>query len=119
MYLTLIQAIAKEEGYGIPGDIPTRDNNPGDIEAGRFATQEGATSVDAHNRRFAVFSTPEEGFNALRALLNSSSYLGLSIHDALNKYAPPVENDTSAYEANVCHWTGLAPTEILTPTNIG
>jgi hypothetical protein len=27
----LARLIAQEEGYGIPGAVPTRDNNPGDL----------------------------------------------------------------------------------------
>ena len=116
--MTFIEAIAKEEGYGIAGDIPTRDNNPGDLCAGGFATAHGATGVDPKNGRFAVFATPEIGFQALRVLLNKH-YLGMTIHNALNKYAPPVENDTSSYEANVCKWTGLSKETVLTAENIG
>lgn len=116
--LTIIQAIAREEGWGIAGDIPTRDNNPGDIEAGNFASREGAIGVDARNSRFATFATPEAGFKALRDLL-SDAYLGMTIHNALNKYAPPVENDTSSYEANVCLWTGFTPETLITVENIG
>lgn len=117
--LTIIEAIAREEGYGISGDIPTRDNNPGDIEAGSFATHEGSDGVDASKPRFARFPDSATGFQALRDLLNSSSYLGLTIHDALNRYAPPVGNDTSSYESNICEWTGLAPLTVLTSENIG
>lgn len=117
--LTIIEAIAREEGYGVAGDIPTRDNNPGDIEAGKFATREGATGRDAKNPRFATFANPDEGFEALRDLLNSPSYLDSTLHEALNKYAPSVENDTSSYESNVCAWTGLTPESVLTRENIG
>jgi hypothetical protein len=115
---TFIQAIAREEGWGIAGDIPTRNDNPGDIEAGEFATAEGATGVDPKNPHFATFATPEAGFQALRDLLNNH-YIGMTVHDALNKYAPPIENDTSNYEANVCSWTGMDPTTVLTAENIG
>jgi hypothetical protein len=118
MTFTFIEAIAREEGWGVAGDIPTRDNNPGDIEVGGFATREGATGRDPRNSRFATFATPEAGMQALRDLL-TDHYLGMTIHDALNKYAPPVENDTSSYEANVCAWTGQTPETILTAELIG
>ena len=116
--MTFIEAIAREEGFGIAGDIPTRDNNPGDICAGSFATAEGATGTDPKNGRFATFATPEDGFHALRDLL-VKHYAGMTIHDALNKYAPSVENDTSSYESHVCSWTGLTPETIRTAENIG
>jgi hypothetical protein len=117
--LTISAAIARVEGWGIAGDIPTRDNNPGDIIAGKFTEREGATGTDAKNQRFATFATPDDGFKALRDLLNGAPYIGATIHDALNIYAPPVENDTSAYEATVCQLTGLTPDTILTAENIG
>jgi hypothetical protein len=117
--MTLIEAIARMEGYGVPGAIPTRDNNPGDIVAGRFAASEGATGVDARNQRFATFATPEDGFKALRDLLNSPAYRGLTVEQAINKYAPPCENATTNYVALVCHWTGLTPDTVLTESNIG
>jgi hypothetical protein len=126
MLLTFIQAVARQEGWGVAGDIPTRDNNPGDIEMGALAERDGAIGVDARNPRFARFATAEAGFAALRDLLNHGRgddgkplYLGKTVHDALNTYAPPVENDTSAYEANVCEWSGMSPATVLTAENIG
>ena len=116
--MTILQAIGRMEGFGVQGSRATRNNNPGDICAGSFATAEGATGVDQKNSRFATFSTPEAGFQALRDLL-VKHYAGMTIHDALNKYAPPVENDTSGYESNVCRWTGLTPETVLTAELIG
>ena len=47
----IAEAIAKAEGYGVPGAIPTVRNNPGDIKG-----------PDGEIRWFA---TPEDGWNAL------------------------------------------------------
>jgi hypothetical protein len=50
------EAIAFAEGYGRPGAIPTRINNPGDLKIpGRPADKSGHT----------IFATPEEGWAAL------------------------------------------------------
>jgi hypothetical protein len=49
---SIVQAIARAEGYGKPGAIPTVRNNPGDLE-----------SIDG---QIKVFMTPDEGWNALR-----------------------------------------------------
>lgn len=115
--LTFIQAISKEEGFGAsPSNLPTRRCNPGDIVDGPFAQAHGALPSDG--TRFARFPDPETGLAALRALL-TAHYLGMTVHDALNKYAPPVENDTSQYETAVCQWTGLTPQTVLTVENIG
>ena len=115
--MTFIQAIARQEGFGTnPNNIPTRRNNPGDIEEGRFAQSHGALPSDGN--RFAAWPTAEAGFAAVRALL-VSAYLGLTVRQALCKWAPPMENDVSRYEANVCAWTGMDPDEVLTAQNIG
>jgi hypothetical protein len=115
--LTLIEAIAKMEGFGAdPENLPTRRNNPGDIVDGEFAQIHGALPSDGS--RFAAFPDATTGFAALRALL-TEHYLGMTVHDALNKYAPPVENDTSAYESFVCKETGCQPTDVLTAALIG
>jgi hypothetical protein len=47
----IAEAIAKAEGYGVPGAIPTVRNNPGNLKG-----------ADGQIR---WFSTPEEGWSAL------------------------------------------------------
>jgi hypothetical protein len=114
---TFIQAVAQMEGFGAsPSNIPTSRNNPGDIEEGRFAQSHGALPPDGH--RFAAWPTPDAGFAAMRALL-TSAYLGLTVQAALAKWAPPVENNVSAYLHGVCEMTGLTPDTVLTPELIG
>ncbi len=113
--MTLIEAIARMEGWGVPEAHPTRDNNPGDICAGEFSRAAGAAGADG---RFAVFPSPDAGFKALRDLL-TRHYVGMTLQAAIAKYAPACENDTARYVANVCAWTGLEPSTILTTENIG
>jgi hypothetical protein len=112
---TFMQAIAREEGFYVPGTRPNRNNNPGDIEWGRFTQAHGATCGDP---RFAVFPFWTDGFAAMRALL-LSAYVGLTVEAALNKWAPPIENTTNSYIKNVCEWTGLTPETVLTAEIIG
>jgi len=115
MPLTFVQAIARQEGFGVPGAIPTRDDNPGDIIWSRFAQAEGAIQ----DGRFAKWTTVQEGFDAERTLL-VDDYLGLTVRQALNKWAPASDgNNVSAYETNVCAWTGMTPDTVLTAENIG
>ncbi|HEX3892862.1 MAG TPA: hypothetical protein VHW46_09855 [Terracidiphilus sp.] len=124
MEITLIQAIAKMEGFGAnPNNIPTRCNNPGDICAGQFANAHGAmpAASDPMTRnpsRYAVFPTAELGWAALRALL-AAHYLGMTIAAAIAKYAPATENNTNEYVLFVCRETGLTPFTVLTAENIG
>lgn len=119
MKMTLAQAIAHVEGWGITGDIPTRDNNPGDIIASKFATREGATGVDPRAPKFAVFMTAADGLKALSDLLNDD-YKGMTLSAALDKYAPPSDgNDDSAYLDDVMELTGMTAVTVLTVENIG
>lgn len=113
--LTFMQAIAREEGFNVEGSRSNRNCNPGDIEYGRFTQAHGATGGDP---RFAIFPDADTGFNAMRALLQSA-YLGLTVEQALNKWAPPIENNVNAYLANVLSWTGLTADTILSQENIG
>ena len=107
--ITLVEAIAREEGFYVIGTRPQRLNNPGDIEYGNFAAQHGAIGSDG---RFAIFPDAVTGFAALRQLL-MTDYAGMTLKAALNRFAPPVENDTGRYLLNVCSWTGAAPTDII------
>ena len=113
--MSFTAAIAREEGYYLPNTRPARNNNPGDIEFDMFAQAHGATHGDP---RFAVFPSPDAGFQAMRALLRSA-YMGLTVAQALNKWAPPNENATNTYIKNVCNWTGLTPETVLTAELIG
>lgn len=96
------------EGFGVPGARPTRNNNPGDIEYGRFARSHGAVGTDG---RFAVFNSVEAGYCAMRALLQMPAYSGLTIHQAIAKYAPPDENNVGEYVNCVCEWAKLSPSD--------
>jgi hypothetical protein len=103
------------EGFGVPGVIPTRDNNPGDICVGTFAKSHGATGAAG---RFATFASAADGFAALRALL-LAHYVGMTVQAAIAKYAPACENDTVRYLLDVCTWVGCAPDTVLTAELIG
>lgn len=79
----------------IEGTRANRNNNPGNIEYGKFAKSMGAVGTDG---RFAVFPDPATGFKAMEGLLFSSpSYRDLTIADAISRYAPAFENNTSKY----------------------
>lgn len=109
--LTFKQAIARMEGFDVSAtNLPTRNNNPGDLDKAPWEVVHGAVKSTG---RFAHFATPEDGWNALEALL-LRSYVGLTIAAAVNKYAPPIENHTNQYISLVCKWTGFLPSTILT-----
>ena len=84
---------------------PRRDNNPGDIEYGPFARAAGAIGADG---RFAIFPSEEAGFTALDVLLFTPRYQRLTIDDAIAKFAPPSENNTEKYKADVSKGVGVS-----------
>lgn len=107
--MSLLAAIARQEGFFVAGSRPNRNNNPGDIEYGRFAIAHGAVGTDD---RFAIFSNASAGFAAMAALFRSA-YLGLTIQQAIAKWAPSSENDVATYVDHVCEWTGLTPDTVI------
>jgi hypothetical protein len=106
---SFLDAIARMEGFYVKGSRPQRNHNPGDIEYGKFARAHGANGTDG---RFAIFPDDTTGFAAMSALFKSA-YLGLTITQAINKYAPSDENNTTRYINLICQWTGLTPDTIL------
>jgi hypothetical protein len=84
-----------------------RNNNPGNLEYGDFAKRYGAITTDG---RFAIFPSYQSGRRAKEALLfESSSYSGMTIEQAINRYAPPNENNTSSYTNTVADAAGVSP----------
>lgn len=118
--MTLLEAMARMEGFGAsPTNRSTRNNNPGDIEYGKFALAHGATGNDGG---YAKFPDPATGFRAMKALLQAPAYAGLTVQAALDKWSPAptnpndpmtAGNDPSVYVQNVCKWANLEPTDLL------
>lgn len=73
-----------------------RNNNPGNIEWGDPWQGLRAEKTDA---RFAQFQTPAFGIRALaRTLITYQDKHGIrTVSAAINRWAPPSENDTGAY----------------------
>lgn len=105
----LAQLIAKEEGYGIAGDIPTRQCNPGDL---RHAPGE-SHSADAPNS-VGSFADPDDGWAALERQLQLYAERGLTLQEAVYEFAPPVENDSLQYLQFVCQGLGVPPSTPMT-----
>lgn len=110
--LLLPEAIARQEGYGVPKTRATRNKNPGNLNYGNIARMWG--SMKADDKGYAVFQKDKDGWNALRYLLQTPAYRGKTLQSAISVYAPPVgdsrgKNDVNAYVKNVCEWTGMQP----------
>lgn len=91
------------------GNLPTRNNNPGDIRDS--------------NGNFIHFSTPQEGYaallNDLQAKINGRTKTGLNgsstLADFANKYDPAGDggNNPASYAANLANKLGVSPATTL------
>lgn len=87
---TLRDLIANMEGWNKQGSIAQRNNNPGNLRAGK-----GQIGTDSNG--FAVFSSPENGWAALDRQIALDAGRGHTLSSFINKYAPSNENDTGNY----------------------
>lgn len=71
------------------------NNNPGNL---RFAGQDGATEGEGG---FAKFATADAGVKALENQIKLDAKRGHTLESFVYKYAPPSENDTKKYLADV------------------
>ena len=86
------------------GSRAWRNNNPGTLEYGKFARNHGAIGSDG---RFAIFPDATTGFKAMAELLATSPYQKLTIEGAINRYAPPNENNVENYLKSIERQTGF------------
>lgn len=92
--------MAKRQPRGI------RNNNPGNLKDFGFAWK-GKTGNDGV---MAVFDTAENGIiQLMKQLIRNQERRGLdTVAAQIASWAPPVENDTRAYQAAVARALGLA-----------
>ena len=116
--MTLIEAIAHIEGFyavvnGKVPNRPQRNNNPGDLDFEPWMVEKYNAVLEGGvpHPRFARFPDAETGFRALSDLLAGQHYCELTIESAVNRYAPPIENDTNGYVGYVCKEVGCLPTD--------
>ncbi len=96
-----------------------RNNNPGNIERGAkwrgLAARSDMTLAQAFETRFCVFRSPKWGIRALARILQTyeRKYSLDTVRDIIDRWAPPVENDTSSYVAQVAKALGVKQYEPL------
>lgn len=75
-----------------------RNNNPGNMEPGGWFGETG------NDGRFAIFDTMQNGIRALskQLIVYQTKYGVNTVAQAINRWAPSNENQTSAYIALVC-----------------
>ena len=79
------------------GTVAWRNNNEGNLRPGSLSS----SRIGVDKKNFAVFATPEDGRNAKKYLLfSSSSYKDLTLKDAIKKYAPASDNNNPDSYAN-------------------
>lgn len=113
--------ISRLDAYGaLSGVRGIRNNNPGNLN---FAGQAGALRENGKGR-FAAFNTPEEGigamskqldlhFNGTSAKAKEAGRPLRSVKDIVEAWAPPNENNTAKYIADVAKQLGVSPTANL------
>ncbi len=94
-----------------------RNNNPLNI---RISSERWLGKVSPNtDGSFEQFSAMEYGYRA--AIKTLQTYIRKhhcdTIEKIITRWAPPSENNTQAYIANVANRAGLSPTETITPTN--
>ena len=100
----LAQLIAREEGFGKPGAIPTVRHNPGDLRHSPHASHAG---IDPDG--IGKIDSDDHGWEDLERQLELYAERGLSVRQAVGIYAPPGENDTGRYLEFVCDGLGCQP----------
>lgn len=104
------ELIAQEEGYGIPGALPTRNHNPGDLRHSphSFHTPTAPNAI-------GNIPTAEEGWDDLIRQLNIyvTEDPTITVAQAIFKWAPPSENNSIAYLNYVVKGLECTPDTLL------
>ena len=100
----LAELIANEEGFGIPGTVPTRDNNPGDLRHSNHSSHDGEGSND-----IGIIDSVADGWADLERQLQLYGERGLTLRQAIYEFAPPSQNNSEAYLNYVCQGLGCQP----------
>jgi uncharacterized protein YcbK (DUF882 family) len=97
-----------EAGFARTGTLAEKSNNPGNI---KYVGQEGASKYGVN----AKWDSMDKGIEAYFKLLNKGyrSFIDNKDYNGLiNKYAPPVENNTNDYIKNIKGWMNDYRTKI-------
>jgi hypothetical protein len=95
--------MAHVEGYYDTNNLAFKNRNPGNIE--------NPPVLHATEGTYRVYPTALRGYCAL--VTDIAANQGKALSSFIAKYAPPNENNTSAYLEEVCLLSGMPPDEIL------
>ena len=96
--------ISQEEGYEIPGSVPNRDNNPGDL---RHSPHSFHSPSDPNG--IGQIPTKAEGWEDLEDQLQKYAARRLTLQQMVYEFAPPIENNSAAYLNYLCQGLGCQP----------
>ena len=90
-----------------------RNNNPGNIIQSSIPWQ--GKLANPEDSRFEQFDTPLNGIRALcKLLISYEETHGLkTVRGIINRWAPPVENNTSAYVTAIAAAVGVGPDDVI------
>ena len=101
----LARLIAQEEGFNVPGSVPNRDNNPGDLRHSPHSFH----PYDSPNSIGQIDSV-DDGWADLERQLRLFAERGLTLREAIYEFAPPTENNSEQYLDYICTGLGLPAT---------
>ena len=110
-----IAQAAIDVGSNVVGDILNgprgiRNNNPGNIVRSGVSWV-GMSPDQSSDTHFIVFNSPEYGIRAMARVLKNYIAGGYTtVQQIINRWAPPIENDTGAYVNAVASAMGVSPT---------
>jgi hypothetical protein len=91
----LAQLIAKEEGFFKSGTLPARNHNPGDLRHSPHSQHAGEPNA------IGAIADDADGWADLERQLQIDASRGLTLAQAIYSWAPPNENNTAKYLADV------------------
>lgn len=95
--------ISKEEGFGKPGTVPTRNHNPGDLRHSPHSQHPGDPNG------IGVIDNDADGWADLERQLRLYAERGMTLQQLVEEYAPPNENNTQRYLDYICGGLGCLP----------
>jgi RHS repeat-associated protein len=96
------------------GSRTWRNNNPGALVPSPFSSDQGSIGTAGG---FAVFPNEQTGQQALITRLEQMKSQKFTVNSAIEKWAPPNENNTVAYQKFIQNTTGLSGDTKLSSVN--
>ncbi len=95
----LARLIAKEEGFGRAGVLPTVRHNPGDLRHSTHSQHPGGMD---HGDDIGTIGNDVDGWADLERQLQLDAGRGLTLEQAIYEWAPPSnQNDTARYLSDI------------------